>query len=138
MERSIIIVTRDAQFRDAIELVCSGQGHRVETADSVAVALGVAVRKPIFVMVADVSLHVPGDGVELAKVLHDLNPDVQCFLVVDKKSADVATSADSEPWLRFIHKPIPMLRFSADLVEVIHESCGCCDFRIQFWTANFH
>ena len=124
MERQIIIVTRDAQFRDAIERVCSGQGHRVETADSVATALEIAVRRPVCVMVADASLQVVGDGVGLAKAMHEQNPDVKCFLVVDKESSDISNSADNEPWLRFVHKPIPMLRLSADLVDVINESCG--------------
>jgi DNA-binding response OmpR family regulator len=47
MDRQIIIVTRDAQLRDALERVCSGQGYRVETADSVATALEIAVRWPV-------------------------------------------------------------------------------------------
>ena len=124
MERQIIIVTRDAQFRDAIERVCSGQGRRIETADSLATALKIAVRMPVCVLVADASLQFVGDGVGLAKAIHMQNPDVKCFLVIDKESSDVSNSADDEPWMRFIHKPIPMLRFSADLVDVIHESCG--------------
>ncbi len=124
MERQIIIVTCDAQFRDAIERVCAGQGRRIETADSIATALKIAVRRPVCVMVADASLQVVGDGVGLAKAIHMQNPDVKCFLVVDKASSDVSNSAVNEPWLRFVHKPIPMLRFSADLVDVINASCG--------------
>ena len=123
MERQIIIVTHNAQFRDALERVCSGQGCRVETADSVAVALEIAVRRPVCVIVANASLQVVGDGVGLAKVIHDQNPDAKCFLIVDKESSDVSNSAANEPWLRFVHKPIPMLRFSADLVDVIKIFC---------------
>ena len=124
MQEKIIIVTRDAQFRAAIERVCSGQGPRVETADSVATALDIAGHSPVCVMVADASLHDVGDGVGLANTIHQQNPDAKCFLIVDKESSDVSNSADNEPWLRFVQKPIPMLRFSVDLVDVINESCG--------------
>ena len=124
MEQQIIIVTRDVQLRDAVERVCVGQGRRVETADSVVAALEIAVRRPVCVMVADASLHDVGDGVELAKAVHEQNPDVKCFLFIDKESSDVSNSMDNEPWLRFVHTPIPMLRFSADLDRVINESCG--------------
>jgi DNA-binding NtrC family response regulator len=104
--------------------VCSGQGRRVETADSIATALKIAVRRPVCVMIADAAVQVVGDGVGLAKAVHMQNPNVKCFLIADKNSSDVSNSTVNEPWLRFVHKPIPMLRFSADLVEVINESCG--------------
>jgi DNA-binding NtrC family response regulator len=115
-------VSCDAQIRDALKRVCSGRGCRVETSDSVATALKIADRGLICVMVADATFQVVGDGVGLAKAIHVQNPEVKCFLVVDKESSDVSYSADNEPWLRFIHKPIPMLRFSADLVDVIAKS----------------
>ena len=124
MERHVFIMIRDTQLRIGLRRACWGQGRRVETADSVATALEIAVRRPVCVMVADASLQVFGDGLGLAEAIHEQNPDVKCFLVVDKESSDVSNSADNEPWLRFVHKPIPMLRFSAALDRVINESCG--------------
>ena len=122
MERQIIIVTGNSQLRDAIKRVCSGQNCRVETADTVATALKIAARTPICVMIADVSIQNVGDGVELAKTFHDHNPDAKCFLIVDEESSDVLSSAENEPWLHFVYKTIPMLRFSVDVVEAIKES----------------
>ena len=123
MVRQIILVTGDTQFRDALQRVCSGQGCRVETADCVATALEVAARRPICVMVADVSLQELGDGLGLAKAIHEQDPDAKCFLIVDKEFSDISRLAVNELWLRFVYKPIAMLRFSVDLVDVIN-ACG--------------
>ena len=122
MEQQIIIVTCDTQFRDALELVCSGLGHRIETADSVATALRVAARMPVCVVVADVSIQAVGDGVRLARVIHTQNPCARCFLIVDGGSTDVLGSVDNEPWLRFVHKPISMLQFAADVIDAVAKS----------------
>ncbi|MBT6153484.1 MAG: response regulator [Planctomycetaceae bacterium] len=122
MQRQIVIVTRDSQFRDALKRVCSGQGDRVETADSIATALKIAAQIPVCVTIADVTIQTAGDGVRLARVIHTQNPDVKCFLIVDDGSADIASSARNEPWQRFIHKPISMLQFAADLVDAVSES----------------
>ncbi|MEO2015637.1 MAG: hypothetical protein ABGZ53_14835 [Fuerstiella sp.] len=124
MDRQIIVVTREAHLRDSLVRVCSGQGCSVGTADSVAIGLEIAARGPVCAVVADASLQVVGDGVGLAKAIHKQNPDAQCFLIVKEDPAHDMKSEDSEPWLRFIHTPIPMLRFAAELVDVIHESCG--------------
>lgn len=122
MEPQIIIVSGDAQFRDALERVCAGHGHRIETADSVTTGLEVAVRHWVSVMVADASLQVGGDGVGLAKAIHDQNPDMKCFLVVEKNSSYVSNSTDNESWLRFVQRPISMLRFTTDVLEAIEQS----------------
>jgi DNA-binding NtrC family response regulator len=122
MQRQIVIVTRDSQFRDALKRVCSGQGDRVETADSIATALKLAAKMPVCVVIADVTIQTAGDGVRLARVIHAQNPDAKCFLIVDDGSADIAGSTKNESWLRFIHKPIPMLQFAADLVDTVSES----------------
>jgi DNA-binding NtrC family response regulator len=122
MQRQIVIVTRDAQFRDALKRVCSGQGDRVETADSIATAMKFASRMPVCVVIADVTIQTAGDGVRLARVIHAQNPDVKCFLIVDDGSAEVASSVKSEPWLHFVHKPIPMLQFATNLVDAVSES----------------
>ena len=122
MERQIIIVASNAQFRSAFKHGCSGLGCRVETVDTVDTALEIAVHRQVCVLVADVSIQDVGDGLGLAKAIHDQNPDAQCFLVVDEEFSDVLSSAENEPWLRFVHKPIPILRFAADVVEAIKES----------------
>ena len=124
MEQQILLVTCNAQFRDALKRVCSGQGCRVETADSLAAALEIVGRRPVCVLVTDASLHDVDDGLGLAEAVHKQYSDVKCFLVVGNESSNVSGSASNDPWLRFVHKPIPMLRFSADLVGMIKESCG--------------
>jgi DNA-binding NtrC family response regulator len=77
---------------------------------------------PVCVVVADVTIQTAGDGVRLARIFHAQNLDAKCFLIVDDESADIASSAGNEPWLRFIHKPIPMLQFAANLVNAVSES----------------
>ena len=115
-------MAHDSQFRDALKRVCSGQGDRVETADSIATALKIAAQMPVCVAIADVTIQTAGDGVRLARVIHAQNPGAKCFLIVDDGSADIAGSTKNESWLRFIHKPIPMLQFAADLVDAVSES----------------
>jgi DNA-binding NtrC family response regulator len=122
VNRQIIIANRDTQFRDALKRVCSGRGCRVETSNSVATALEIAGRRRVCILVVDASIQDVGDGVGLAKAIHEQSPDAKCFLIVDRDSTDDSSSADNEPWLRFVHKPISMLRFSADLVDVIAKS----------------
>ena len=119
MRRQIIIATRDTQFRDSLKRVCSGQGCRIETADSVATALEIADHEPVCVMITDLSLQDVGDGVGLANAIHSRNNDATCFLVVDKESSDISSTAEAESWLKFIHKPISMLRFAAAVVDAI-------------------
>jgi DNA-binding NtrC family response regulator len=84
MERRIMIVTGDAQFRAALERACTGPEHRIETADCVETAMQIADRRPVCLMVAEASVHDVGDGMRLAKAIHIKNPDTKCFLVVDK------------------------------------------------------
>ena len=122
MERQIIIVASNAQFRSAFKRGCSGLSCRVETVDTVDAALEIAVHRPVCVLVADVSIQYVGDGLGLAKAIHDQNPDAQCFLVVDEEFSDVLSSEENKPWLRFVHRPVPMLRFAADVVDAIAKS----------------
>jgi|GEM_PF-2504286 DNA-binding NtrC family response regulator len=122
MQRQVVIVTRDSQFRDALKRVCSGQGDPVETADSIATALKIASQMPVCVAIADVTIQTAGDGVRLARVIHAQNLGAKCFLIVDDGSAEIASSVKNEPWQRFVYKPIPMLQFAADLVDAVSES----------------
>lgn len=122
MDMQIIIVTRDSQFRVALKRVCSGQGCRIETTDDVAVALEIAARRPVSVMVADATVHDIGDGLGLAQAIRDQNPDAKCFLIVDNGLSDGSSFGENEPWLRLVRKPIQMLQFSADVVETIARS----------------
>ncbi len=119
MERQIFIMIRDTHFRIALRRLCCGLGYRVETARSVATALEIASCIPVCLIVADVSVQDVGDGVDLAEAIHEQNPDAKCFLIVDGESSDVLSSAENQPWLRFAHKPFPMLQFAADVVEAI-------------------
>jgi hypothetical protein len=73
-------------------------------------------------MVADASFQDPGDGVGLAKALHERNPDTKCFLIVDRESPNLLRSVEEEPWLCFIHKPIHMLQFASEVVDAIAKS----------------
>ena len=122
MERQIFIMIRDTHFRIALRRLCCGLGYRVETAVSVTTALEIVFRIPVSLIVSDVSVQDVGDGLELAKTIHEQNPDAKCFLIVDGESSDVLSSTENEPWLRYAHKPFSMLRFAADLVEAIATS----------------
>ncbi len=122
MDRQIIIVSRDAQFRNAFKRGCTCQSCRVETADTVTTALDIAENMPVCVVVAEVSIEEFGDGVGLADALHDQNPEAKCFLIVDEEFSFILSSLENQPWLRFVHKPIPMLRFAADVVDAIEKS----------------
>ena len=122
MEQQVVIVSRDVQFRDALRRVCAGQDFRVDTTEFVTNALEIAVRSPVCVMVADVSIQEPGDGERLVNSVHEQNPDAKCFLIVDEEAAAVVSSAENEAWLRLIHKPIAMLQFAADVVDAIAKS----------------
>ena len=124
MEQQVIIVTCDAQFRAALQRVCSGGGGRIETTHCIETALEIADRCPVCLMVAEVSLQVAGDGLRLAKTMHKKNPDMKCFLVVDKDDIEVAKSTIDEPWLCFEYRPIRMLRFSVELIDVMKEPRG--------------
>ena len=98
MERQLIIVSRDDQFRTALRRVCSGLGCRVETTRSVETALEIAVRRPVGVVVADISIQEPGDGEGIVKSVHEQNPDAVCFLIIDAESTDVSSLAENERW----------------------------------------
>ncbi len=120
--QQIIIVTRDAPFRDALRRACSGQGCRVETAETVEIASEIASRRKVCVMIADASIQDEGDGVGLARAIHGQNPASKCFLIVGEESPSVLGAAENEPWLRLVVKPIRMLQFAADVVDAVLES----------------
>ena len=122
MDRQIIIVTRDDQLRSALQRVCSGQGCRVETADSVETALDIAKRMSVCLMIAEASLQDISNGVDLVKDVHGQNPALQCLMIVDEKSTDHLALMEKETWVRFVRKPISMLQFALDVVDAIKKS----------------
>ena len=122
MERQVIIVARDGQIRRALGRICRGRGCRVETVRSLATTMELMARVPIRVLVAEVSAEDAHDGVELAQVVHERNPAANCFLIVNDESSDFLSSPENEPWLHFVHKPFPMLRFASDVMAAIETS----------------
>jgi DNA-binding NtrC family response regulator len=122
MERQVVIVARDAQVRRALGRLCRGRGCRVETVRSLKTTLEITSRIPTGVLVVDVSVQDLDDGVDLARAIHERNPDAKCFLIANRESSDVIESAEDEPWLHVVHKPIPMLRFASDVADAIAKS----------------
>jgi DNA-binding NtrC family response regulator len=122
MEREILIVASDAHLRRALGRLCRDQGCRVEAVRSIAMAWNIMDRIPIRVLIADVSVQNEREGVELAHVIHDRNTGANCFLIVNGESSNFVGSTEDTPWLRFFHKPIPMLRFASDIAEAITKS----------------
>jgi DNA-binding NtrC family response regulator len=122
MDGLIIIVTPESAFGDALELVCSDHGCRVETTATAGVALGLADRMTVYSLIIDASSIGSHVSVELAKTIHKQNPAASCFLIVGNDSADVRTFAEKEPWLQFVQKPLSMLQFSSDVVDAIEKT----------------
>jgi len=119
MDGRVIIITPEAPFRDALEMACSGYGCQVETAASASEALDLVDRSPVCVMIADVIGQDDRDGIELAKAIHQQNPDANYFLLADKDCLEARSFAEREPRVHFVQKPVLMLQFSAAVVEAI-------------------
>ena len=122
MDRQIIIVTRDRAFGEALLRACSGQGCQVRTTNSVSESLMFASESPVSVLIADASIENINDGFDLAKKIRQLASDVIGFLIVDETSTGLAEAVTNESWIRLVEKPVRMLRFSADVVDVIARS----------------
>ncbi len=121
-DQQIIIVTRDRTFRDALRRTCTDQGCHVESAGSVADARELSTRMPVCVVISDNTLHSPDDGLQLARDIRGDHPDVTCFLIADHDNGEHEDAMKDEAWMRIVRKPIRMLRFSADIVDVVAKS----------------
>ena len=119
MERQILIVSSDLQFRDALKLVCENQTCQVEAVTSVEDALKIAVQIPICLVIADATVEEIGDGVSLALAFHEYHPQAAFFIIVDEDSLGMVGTVQQKPWVKIVPKPVQMLQFSADVVEAI-------------------
>ena len=122
MDRQIIIMTRDDQFRSAMQRVCTSQGCHIETANSVATALEIAKRMSVCLMIAETSLRDISNGMEMVKDVHQQNPALQCLMIVDESLTDHLALLEKENWIHFVRKPISMLQFALDVVDAIKKS----------------
>jgi CheY-like chemotaxis protein len=100
----ILLVEDDADSREALRRLLSGQGHHVHSVDNYGSAMDVASREPIDLLVSDIGL--PGrDGCELMKAVKSLYglPGIALTAYVSEEDEARCLAAG---FARFIDKPV--------------------------------
>jgi len=113
MAGRILVVSDDSQFRRAVDVALSAQGHRVTVASGVSEALKAAKREPPHVLVTDSVINARTDGMALARRLKRRLPSMRCLLVQDDPLTKAAGAGGCSEWVYLFKRPFSMVRFAA-------------------------
>src|SRR6478672_1065928 len=101
---AILVVDDESEIREGLELLLTGEGYGVSSADTGESGLGKLEERPFDLMLLDVSLP-DRNGLELLKEVRRRDPDLPVVLITAYGSIDMARAAFKGGALDFITKP---------------------------------
>lgn len=103
--KSILIVEDEDIIRETLSEFLAGEGFQVSTASSVTEALNLAREKDFDVGICDVQLP-DGDGVQLLRRLHRLNPSMFILIISAYATVESAVDAFTAGAFDYLVKPV--------------------------------
>src|SRR6516162_9864105 len=101
---AILVVDDESEIREGLELLLTGEGYGVSSAETGASGLGKLEERPFDLMLLDVSLP-DRNGLELLKEVRRRDPDLPVVLITAYGSIDMARAAFKGGALDYITKP---------------------------------
>ena len=101
---AILVVDDESEIREGLELLLTGEGYGVSSAESGESGLGKLEERPFDLMLLDVSLP-DRNGLELLKEVRRRDPDLPVVLITAYGSIDMARAAFKGGALDYITKP---------------------------------
>src|ERR1700751_5440898 len=101
---AILVVDDESEIREGLELLLTGEGYGVSSADSGESGLGKLEERPFDLMLLDVSLP-DRNGLDLLKEVRRRDPGLPVVLITAYGSIDMARAAVKGGALDFITKP---------------------------------
>ena len=101
----VLIVDDEKNIRRSVEMICAGEGYRVQTAADGDEALARLAEEPADVVLLDIVM--PGrDGLQVLKEIHTRYPEVLVVMISGHATVQNAVTAVKEGAYDFIEKPI--------------------------------
>lgn len=104
MNPRILIVEDEDKMRRILEIMLSGDGYRIDTAEDGLKALSLCEKNSYSLIVTDLKMS-PMDGLTLMKKLRKVSPDVPVIVVTAFGSVETAVEAMKEGAFDYITKP---------------------------------
>src|SRR5262252_6960644 len=101
---AILVVDDESEIREGLELLLTGEGYGVSSAETGESGLGKLEERPFDLMLLDVSLP-DRNGLELLKEVRRRDPDLPVVLITAYGSIDMARAAFKGGALDYITKP---------------------------------
>src|ERR1700758_2639590 len=101
---AILVVDDESEIREGLELLLTGEGYGVSSAETGALGLGKLEEQPFDLMLLDVSLP-DRNGLELLKEVRRRDPDLPVVLITAYGSVDLARAGIQGGARDFITKP---------------------------------
>lgn len=115
----ILIVEDEAHSARALEIFFSSLGHEVRTAERADTALALAHDFVPQVVLTDLLLIGPQDGVDVARELAGLEPAPRVILMSGLPRVEVEERAKGEPFFQIHTKPLKLALVRASVDEAI-------------------
>jgi two-component system response regulator PilR (NtrC family) len=113
---TILIVDDERSLREFLSICLSRAGHRVVAADDPQVALKTLAAQPIDLVVTDLKMPGPMDGIGLLEETKRRHPEVQVVMMTAFASTETAIAAIKKGAYDYLTKP-----FKVDEIQVVVE-----------------
>jgi DNA-binding response OmpR family regulator len=105
---TVLLVEDEPLYRDTLAKALTREGHRVAQAPSAWAAIRAGWAAPPQVLVADWMLRNHYHGVQIARALQVLNPELRTILITGFSSADLREELERLGGCELIEKPFPL------------------------------